>query len=342
MAALPSDTVATEPGLRILKRMHRIFTCTEDCHAYSPYLSMLYSACTRFSSILKSKLLSKVVRYTRDSNVGIIQIQTMIGFSQDFQLYKQGDEEDLDTKNLDKNELYTLVTKTYMLPPVNSKGITREYLLQVKEGDVFRVTHRDHKEFEFRLEKEQQRKVGVVNNALLVRKLNLLLRIHGEKDLGFTEYNLPDQNWLYKVARYIDRTNLLEFFAQPVMREEPLSEHSNMLSRIHHGRIYASEYLFRVEKAKRNKKLWDAFEALSEKHRTLRSMQVNADILEHELRETRSKINQLDVEMHDMVGKVSFTYTSLEEPTITPELVIAGGTGLTENMRTMLTTNSQL
>lgn len=266
----------------------------------------------------------------------------MIGFSQDFMLYKQGDGEDLATKSLDKNELYELISKTYMLPPVNSKGITREYLLQVHEGDVFRVTHRDHKEFEFRLEKEQQRKVGVVNNALLVRKLNLLLRMHNEKDLGFTEYNLPEQGWLYKAARYIDRTNLLEFFAQPVMPEEPLSERSNVLSRIHHGRVYASKFLFRVEKARRNKKLWDAFEALSEKHRTLRSMQVNVEILEHELREAKKKITQLDTEMHDMVGKVSFTYTSLDEPTITPELVIAGGTGLTEKMRQLLTTNSQL
>lgn len=266
----------------------------------------------------------------------------MIGFSQDFMLYKQGDDEDVATKNLDKNELYELVIKTYMLPPVNSKGITREYLLQVKDGEVFRVTHRDHKEFEFGLEKEHQRKVGVVNNALLVRKLNLLLRMHGEKELGFTEYNLPDQGWLYKVARYIDRTNMLEFFAQPVMPEEPLHERSNVLARIHHGRLYASKYLFRVEKARRNKKLWDAFEALSEKHRMLRSMQVNADILEHELRETKKKIHQVDTEMHDMVGKVSFKYTSLEEPSITPELVIAGGAGLTETMRTKLTTNSQL
>lgn len=266
----------------------------------------------------------------------------MIGFSQDYQLYKQGDDEDIATKNLDKHELYAVVTKTYMLPPVCSKGITREYLLQVNEGDAFRVTHRDHKEFEFRLEKEQQRKVGVVNNALLVRKLNLLLRMHNVKELGFTEYNLPDQNWLYKVARYIDRTNMLECFAQPVMPEEPLNEHSNMLARIHHGRLYASEYLFRVEKARRNKKLWDAFEVLSEKHRTLRSMQVTADILEHELRETRKKIHQVDTEMHDMVGKVSFTYTSLEDATITPELVIAGGNGLTDNMRTLLSTNSQL
>ena len=266
----------------------------------------------------------------------------MIGFSQELQLFKNGDEEGQDTKNLDKNELYELVSKDYMLPPVNSKGITREYLLQVKEGDVFRVTHRDHKDFEFTLEKDQQKKVGVVNNALLVRKLNLLLTLHGEKGLGFSEYNLPEQNWLYKVARYIDRTNMLEFFEKAAIPEPPLTEHSNILAQTHHGRIYASEWLFRLEKAKKNKKLWEAFRVLSEKNRNLNSMRVNADILDNELKETQKKILQADTELHDLIGKVSFTYTSIENPNITPELVIAGGDGLTAEMRQQLNTNSQL
>ena len=266
----------------------------------------------------------------------------MIGFSQDLQMFKNLDEEGLETKNLDKNELYELVSKEYMLPPILSKGMTREYLLQVREGDVFRVTYRDYKDFEYTLDKDQQKKIGVVNNALLVRKLNLLLRFHEEKDLGFTEYNLPDQNWLYKVARYIDRTNLLEFFERTVFPEPPLSVESNVLSQTYRGRVYASEWLFRLEKAKKNKKLWDSFAVLSEKHRNLNSMKVNAEILAHELEDTNRKIMQYDTDLHDMIGKVSFTYTSIENPKITPELVIAGGDGLSEEMRLQLHTNSQL
>jgi len=266
----------------------------------------------------------------------------MIGFSQDLQMYKSMSDEDLETKNLDKNELYELVASQYMLPPVNSKGLTREYLLQVKEGDVFRVTHRDHKDFEFTLEKDQQRKVGVINNALLVRKLNLLLRHHGENQLGFTEYNLPEQNWLYKVARFIDRTNILEFFEKAAFPEPPLIAQSNDLSKVYHGRVYASEWLFRIEKARKNKKLWDSFALLAERNRTFNSMKVNADILAHELADTRQKIQLYESDLHDMIGKISFTYTAIENPDITPELVIAGGEGLTREMRQQLNTNSQL
>ena len=68
----------------------------------------------------------------------------MIGFSQDLQLFKTDINESIETKNLSKNELYEIVSSNYMLPPVNSKGITREYLLKVKNGEVFRVENMDY------------------------------------------------------------------------------------------------------------------------------------------------------------------------------------------------------
>ena len=266
----------------------------------------------------------------------------MIGFNQDLKQYKTEGDEALDTKNLQKNELYELVSADYMLPPSISKGITREYLLSVKSGEVFRVGNMDYKQFECNLQKAHQKKVGIVNNALLVKKINILLKKRGKAQLGFTEYSLPEQNWLYKVARYIDRTNLLEFFGAAPYPEPPLDHNSPSICKIYYGRLYASEWLFRLDKAKKNKKLWEAFEALSEKHRTLNSNKINADVLKYELDETKKRVGLLETELHDMIGKVSFTYTGLEDPNITPELVIAGGEGLTEKMRSQLNTNSQL
>ena len=57
------------------------------------------------------------------------------------------------------------------------------------------------KHFEFNLERCHFKKVGITSNALLVKKLNRLLELQGEKSLGFTELEVPDQTWLYKVAR---------------------------------------------------------------------------------------------------------------------------------------------
>jgi hypothetical protein len=266
----------------------------------------------------------------------------MIGFSQDFQNFRRRDE-GMGTESIHKGKLYKLIADEYLLPPIASKGVDRDYLLKVREGEVFRISNREYKQFEYGLErKTQQSKVGIVNNALLVKKLNLLLRSKGERELGFTEYNLPEQCWLYKIARYIDRSNLLEFFEAPALGEPPLHQDSNIISKVYYGRLYASQWLFRIEAAKKNKKLWEAFEKLSERYRTLASMKVNADVLDYEIRESRRRIAMLETDLHDMVGKISFTYTGLEDPTITPELVIAGGDGLTPEKRQQLSMNAQL
>jgi hypothetical protein len=184
--------------------------------------------------------------------------------------------------------------------------------------------------------------VGIINNSLLVKKLNILLRERGQPQLGFTEFDLPEQNWLYKVARFIDRTNLLEFFEAAPFPEPPLDHNSPSIAKIYYGRMYAGEWLFRLDHAKRNKKLWDAFTDIAEKSRMLSSYKINIEVLEHELRNTRNKVDRMEMDLHDMVGKVAFTYTALEDPTITPELVIANGNDLTDKMRKQLNTNAQL
>ena len=114
----------------------------------------------------------------------------MIGFSQDLKLFRKQNLEGIDTKRLQKHELHELVSSNYILPPLNSKGLTPDNLLQAKNKEVFLVTNEEFNHFKYRLSKSMAKKVGVINNALLVRKLNLLLRDRGEKQLGYTEYDL--------------------------------------------------------------------------------------------------------------------------------------------------------
>ena len=266
----------------------------------------------------------------------------MIGFCAELQKYKAENAEGYDTANLNKNEVYDVVSVDYMLPPVNSRGITRDYLLDVKQGKVFRIPNMEWKTYEFGLNKSHNKKVGVINNSLLVRKLNMILKDRGQPPLGFTEVELPEQNWLFKVARYIDRTGLLEFFETSPFPEPPLDHNSSAISKIYYGRLYAGEWLFRIEKAKKNKRLWEAFTEIAEKHRMLCSLRVNLDVLEHELQVTKNKIDRQETELHDMVGKAAFTYTALEDPAITPDVVIQGGSSMTEAMKKQLNTNAQL
>jgi len=266
----------------------------------------------------------------------------MIGFSQDLQESNIESQEGLETANRGKYELYDMIANTYMVPPFGSRGVTREYLLQVWKNEVFRVESITYKHFEVNLTKKQLKKVGITNNSMLVKKLNILLKETGRLELGFTEYDAPEQTWLFKVARFIDRSNLLEFFEETVIREPPLSPQSMAISQIHLGRQYAGEWLFRLEKARRNKKLWEAFKNISDTYRSLASFRINADVLKHELKHTNERISSLEMTLHDQVCKSAFYYTSYENPKVTPELAIAGGEEFTPEMRTQLSTNAKL
>jgi hypothetical protein len=266
----------------------------------------------------------------------------MIGFCAELQKYKKETTEGFETCNLQKNELYDMVASDYLLPPLNTRGVTREYLLAVREGTVFRVANMEWRTFDFNLTKSHNKKVGVVNNSLLVKKLNILLRGRGQPQLGFTEFELPEQNWLFKVARFIDRTNLLEFFESAPFPEPPLDHNSSAISKIYYGRLYAGEWLFKLEAAKRNKKLWDVITEISEKKRMLSSLKVNVEVLEHELVSTREKVLKTDANLHDLIGQVAITYTAMSDPTITAEAVIAGGSAMTETMVKTLNNNAQL
>lgn len=271
----------------------------------------------------------------------VIQIQ-MIGFSQDLQDFGNARTEGPDTVHLQKNELYELVSKDYFLPPCTSRGVSREYLLKVKEGKVFRITNTEWKNFEFKLSKEQFRKGNMINNAILMRKLNRLLKSYNKAEMGFDEYNIPEQNWLYKVARYIDRTNLLEFFEVAVQPEPAPTHNSTPYVKIYFGRLYASEYLFSDPRKKSNKKLWGNLRTLSEAYRMLMGSKIHAEVLEHDLLETRRRIAEQEANLQDLLGKASFAYIAIDNPELTADVVINKQAQLTEEQKKEINRISQL
>lgn len=117
----------------------------------------------------------------------------MIGFTFDDQNLMQHEQEELETANLDKRELYDLVGHVYFLPPYTSRGVTREYLLAVRRGNVFRVESLALRHFEVELTAAMTKRIGVANNGLLVRKMNGLLEERNQPPLGFEEFDPPDQ-----------------------------------------------------------------------------------------------------------------------------------------------------
>ena len=177
--------------------------------------------------------------------------------------------EDPETRNLDKKDLYQMVAHKHYMPPIGSRGCNRDYLIKVYKGRCYRVPLLALKHFEVELTSAMTRRVGIPNNCLLVRKLNILLRSKGEPELGFDDMEPPEevrflqQAWLFRVARFADPTNLLEFFETHVVEEKPVMPNSSHIIKVHWGRIKAAKYFFELEEARKDRKLWEAFKMIS-------------------------------------------------------------------------------
>jgi hypothetical protein len=135
---------------------------------------------------------------------------------------------------------------------------------------------------------------------------------------------------------------MLEFFEEAVENEAPPNHHSSDIAKIYFGRMYAGEYLFEEQRKRTNKKLWQSLKILSEAYRMLIGSRMHAEVLEHDLIETRKKVVEQESTLQDLISKASFTYSAIDNPDITADLVINNQAQLTPEMRQLLSLNSQL
>lgn len=117
----------------------------------------------------------------------------MIGFQNELNPERDQSQEESETKNLEKKEIYDMLLHKYYLPPYSSRGVTREYLLKVYHDKCYRVHLLELKHFEVELTTKMTRRIGIQNNGLLVKKLNFLLSSKNMNPLGFDEYDPPEQ-----------------------------------------------------------------------------------------------------------------------------------------------------
>ena len=272
----------------------------------------------------------------------------MIGFTDELVRDSPHANEGPETRNMEKKAVYEMLALQYFLPPYNSRGITREYLIQVHREEVFRVRNSQVKHFEVDLTPAMTKRIGVLNNGLLVRKINKLLETRNQRRLGFSEFDPPDQVgsgeqvWLYRIARFIDETNLTEFFEARVTEEPPLSSKSSQISQTYFGRIKASKYFFQVKAAKSNRKLWEALRSISDTYRHLQSHLLTIEALNQEIETAKRRALEVGRNLEDMVSKAAFSYTTLQDPSLTAEAIIHGDRAGDSAVQTALHMNCKL
>lgn len=254
----------------------------------------------------------------------------MIGFEQEVSKESVRADEGPDTKDVEKKKLYKTLSLLYFLPPYGSRGVTRDYLLKVHRNEVFLVSNNDIKHFEVDLSPCQVKKHGVANNGLLVKKLNILLDRRKLKSLGFDHFEPPEQvrcnhkTWLYRVARFIDTTNLTEFFEKPVQAEPALTSRASNISHVYYGRLQASKYFFMAKEAKKDRRLWEALRDISDSYRTLQSQQLTIEVLQQTLQDAKANVEKQERALGDVISKTALSYLALKHPHVSADAILKG------------------
>lgn len=115
-------------------------------------------------------------------------------------------------RGLSKSRLHEEIAKTYFIPELDSRCCTRQYLIQVFRGDVFRVRRQDILGFEVTLTPDMSLKSTFFNIGLLRERASVYLTQLGHRPFGFPINCNPDEQWFVRTLRYIDPFNVLGAF----------------------------------------------------------------------------------------------------------------------------------
>ena len=131
------------------------------------------------------------------------------------------DELSPEVRNQSKSQLYSVNAFTFFLPSKHSRATSKLYLYRVQTNQVFRVMRQQILEFESRLQPDECVRVSFMNIPMVVARLNRLLVQQGLQELSFTATTMPDDDWVFRVVRFVDQSNVLGCFKRGVRNSQP-------------------------------------------------------------------------------------------------------------------------
>ena len=112
--------------------------------------------------------------------------------------------------------------------------------------------------------------------------------------------------------------------------------------RTHLGRLKASEYFFRIEEARKDRRFWESLRSISASYRSFLCQKVTLDKLNYELDQANQKTMDLSRSLEDQITKCGLTYTTFESPDIKPDMIINCSDSATKEVRDQIILNCKL
>jgi hypothetical protein len=253
----------------------------------------------------------------------------MIGLNRPMQAHANPDEPP-EVRNLTKSQLYVQLAEVYLLPPPDSRGVNRAYLVGVFTHRHYRLPLLEYKRFAVELTPLQLKKVKLVNLSYTLRKLNALLEEQHAPTLGFAEFTIPEEVWLTKIARFVDRKNVMEFFQASL---QPIGQAQFMSERVHGSRTNAHQFVFADNNILENPRVHQSVVEISECYRRIISKRIDIEEMARELQVLRNKLRDEEATQKSALIKSATIIISVAEDNFNPDQLYIEGNENAVNQR---------
>jgi hypothetical protein len=213
-------------------------------------------------------------------------------------------DEPAEIRDLTKKALHERLTEQYFLPPNNSRGVTRVYLVGVYRNQHYRIGLFDMQRFMAELTPQHMRKAPHINSNDVKAKVQVLLREHGMPVLGYPDGVIPEEGWLLQVARMLDQTNSTAIFTEAIPNP---AEPDILTTRMHTAKRNAEQIVLRSTGILADPKIFREVEAIWNSHKRLTNKRREVLALQSVLQEALNKQQQEEAHLHAYLSEAATT-----------------------------------
>ena len=124
-------------------------------------------------------------------------------------------------RSLSRKVIYENSMTGRLMPEFNSRIIKRHWLIGVEEGIYYSLNRVQILQFEALLTFEDKVRNSDLSICTVVEKIDQYLQHTGQLPLGYDDNCFPDEDYIFRLARYVDPANILRIFRRAVPGAPP-------------------------------------------------------------------------------------------------------------------------
>lgn len=119
-------------------------------------------------------------------------------------------------RQLAKKTIFKMASLNKLMPDYKSRVVSRRWLIGTEDLHYFSLNKVEVLQFEALLNFEDKVRNHDQSMAIVVEKVNEFLINQGRLPLGYENNCYPDEEYMYRLARFVDPSNVLRIFKKAI------------------------------------------------------------------------------------------------------------------------------